>query len=50
MKVLAESELRAHKLVNDLCDVAKFAVFTALRYAVTYFSPRIDIGSSGNTW
>lgn len=50
MKVLAEPELRAHKFANYLSDVAKFALFTALRYGVTCFSPRIDSGSSGNTW
>jgi hypothetical protein len=50
MKVLADFELRAHKFANDLSDVAKFALFTALRYGVTCFSPGIGIGSSGNTW
>jgi hypothetical protein len=46
MKVHAESELRAHKFANDLFEVATFAFFTALRYGVTGFSSRIDIGSS----
>jgi hypothetical protein len=50
MKTLAESDLRAHQFENDFSDVAKFALFTALRYGVTCFSPRIDIGSSGNAW
>jgi hypothetical protein len=45
MKALAESKLRAHQFANDFSDVAKFGVFTELRYGVTCFLPRIDIGS-----